>query len=826
MRKNEIEKSLKRYLKRKISFSFSLLIAFLITGGISLGAGITSEEIQETKGDILTKIELEREEIKRKIAENEKLIKEYNSDFVELVRKGDFYSKPLIPSTQVFFTYQYLDSGKTKDRTDKEFKETIDAVNEYYGTRAGKSMLKSSGNIGKDKVMSGNGVVVDNSVFREEIDLGANIQLLEPEMPEINPNVSVNVSTPNVVLGALPGAVNPVAITIPNISINQPGIPSAPSGVTVSVLPPSAVDKIEITAPVIPTPTEPTEKNIVINLPAAPEGYEPTMIIPPAAPSTPTIVAPVEFTPPALDFVGTGFGQSYGIGSVQNGAKRGGIDSNIVIENYENYSTPLNSESNPLKITAGGNVTTWSNGNINASTTVEYSFSEVLTPGSTGRTNAFINELRDHNATIGGNYQMNYGASDSVYTKMFLSHNPAGRHTSDGFPSMGGGLTSGWLGQSGGAKTAKFTGTLELNGSSKINPVTGTTYEILVGVEHQLWDSQDNRDGYSIFNNTGKITLNSGYNVIGIMIDTEALNETGRTKHNNNQTKNTGVIIINNENSIGIDFGAYTAQTYLPVDVEIGNIEVNGKNNYGYRMKNIFTANNVYYDDVTVSGGAGKITVGGQKNVGLAIGKSLSSAPNPYTEAGNLNHGVLSGSNPISNFFGINVEIVGNEVIGFLRLSDYSANNTNDFIFNNQVMGNFNIGTGATNSTLIRTDKYGVQIQADITTTGTNGRGNTVAHSNGQTQHIYNSGNITVGSGLVQTTGLSATGTAASTKINVRNTGNIILGGKESTGMYVDKWTQGENTGTIKMTGSEKNAAISNEGKFNLSGTLEVNGEK
>ena len=826
MRKNEVEKSLKRFLKRKVSYTFSMLIAFMITGGISLGAGITTEEIQETKGDILTKIQLEREEIKRKIAENERLIKEYNSDFVKLVRKGDFYSKPLVPSTQVIFTYQHLDSGKTKDRTDKEFKETIDAINEYYGTRAGRSTLKSSGNIGKDKVMSGNGVAVDTSVFREEIDLGANIQLLEPEMPEINPSVSVNVTTPNVVLGALPGAVNPIAITVPSISITQPGIPSTPSGVNVTVVTPSAVDKIEITAPVIPTPTEPAEKNIVVNLPAAPEGYDPTMIVPPAAPSTPTIVAPVEFTPPALNFVGTGFGQSYGIGSVQNGAKRGGIDANIVIENYENYSTPLNSESNPLEIVAGGNVTKWSNGNINASTTVEYNFDEILTPGSTGRTNAFINELRDHNATIGGNYQMTYGASDTVYTKMFLSHNPAGRHTADGFPSMGGGLGSGWLGQSGGAKTAEFTGTLVLNGSSKIDPVSGTTYEILVGVEHQLWDSQDNRVGYSIFNNKGKITLNSGYNVIGIMIDTEALNETGRTKHNNNQTKNTGVIIINSENSIGIDFGAYTAQSYLPVDVEIGNIEVNGKNNYGYRMKNIFTGNNVYYDDVTVSGGAGKITVGGQKNVGLAIGKSLSSAPNPYTEAGNLNHGVLSGANPISNFFGINVEIVGNEVIGFLRLLDYSANNTNDFIFNNQVVGNFNIGTGATNSTLIRTDKHGIQILADITTTGASGSGNTVAHSNGQTQHIYNSGNITVGSGLVQTTGLSATGTAASSKMNIRNSGTIILGGKESTGMYVDKWTQGENTGTIKMTGSEKNAAISNEGKFNLSGTLEVNGEK
>ncbi len=120
MRKNEIEKSLKRFFKEKSKLFFFALIAFLITGGISLGAGITAEEIQETKGDILTRIELEREEIKRKIAENEKLIKEYNSDFVELVRKGDFYSKPLIPSTQIFFTYQYLDNGKTKDRTEKE----------------------------------------------------------------------------------------------------------------------------------------------------------------------------------------------------------------------------------------------------------------------------------------------------------------------------------------------------------------------------------------------------------------------------------------------------------------------------------------------------------------------------------------------------------------------------------------------------------------------------------------------------------------------------------------------------------------------------------
>ena len=40
MRKNEIEKSLKRFLKRKVSYSVSLLVAFMITGGIAAGAGI------------------------------------------------------------------------------------------------------------------------------------------------------------------------------------------------------------------------------------------------------------------------------------------------------------------------------------------------------------------------------------------------------------------------------------------------------------------------------------------------------------------------------------------------------------------------------------------------------------------------------------------------------------------------------------------------------------------------------------------------------------------------------------------------------------------
>jgi hypothetical protein len=299
MKKNDIEKSLKRFLKRKVSYSLSLLIAFMITGGVSLSAGITAEEIQETKGELLTKIQTEREEIKRKIAENERLIREYNSDFVELVRKGDFYSKPLTPSTQVFFSYQYLDNGKMKDVTDKEFAKTIDAVNKHYGTTNGRSLLKSTGNIGKDKIIAGNGIVVDNEVFRETIEVGANIKPVEPTLPTINPNVSVNVSAPVVNLGVLPGTVSPVTPSITPVSAPIITLPTAPGNLSVNVSTPLAVDKITVSAPIVSTPTTPTEKNIEIKTPTLPQGYEPTMITLPTAPTLPVVV-PVNVSSPSV----------------------------------------------------------------------------------------------------------------------------------------------------------------------------------------------------------------------------------------------------------------------------------------------------------------------------------------------------------------------------------------------------------------------------------------------------------------------------------------------------------------------------------------------
>ena len=600
--------------------------------------------------------------------------------------------------------------------------------------------------------------------------------------------------------------------------------------------------------------------------------FEPKLLSAPGKPSAPVEVTPTTFNPPALNFVGTGFWQAWGIGSSRV-TKHGSIDSSIVIENYENYKTDVShTEANPFDIVTGtgavtatggmkwtGTLKAWTkNGEnlpVGSTPARNFNYEETLTTGTvTGARSAFINELRDHDATIEGNYRMTYLGGDPTsipstsYTKMFLSYNPAGRNTGEpgtvSRTSLGG-----WLGQST-KRTATFKGTLELNGSNNPNP-HGALYEILVGVEHQLWDSQDNREGYSNLVNEGDFILKSGYNVIGIMFDSEALNGDGRTKKNNNTANNKGRIIIKNENSIGIDFGLYGVTNWLPLDVTLGNIIVEGKNNYGFRMKNI--GQNTYYDDVTISGGTGKtITVAGENNVGLAIGKSLSINPQPYTEVGNLNHGTLDKNNPISNFHEVNVTVSGKESIGFLRLADSSTDNTKDFIFTDgkgkndthATMGTFTFGKGAKDSTLIRTDKYGIQVKKDITATGKDnagkdftGSGNTVLHSNGQDQHIHNYKTITVGKGYTQTVGMAATGTAASTVVNVLNEGTIDLQGKKSIGMYVDKFTQGKSTGSIKLSalgdkdktgniGNAENVGISNKGKFTFQGNLEVNGKK
>ena len=553
--------------------------------------------------------------------------------------------------------------------------------------------------------------------------------------------------------------------------------------------------------------------------------FEPRFILSPVKPSAPAEITPTTFDPPALNFVGGGFIQNQTIGMTQT---------NIIVQNYEKYSTE-----GVFKITAGaapGWLGTKWEGKLNVETTLDPTKNGSLTTGQTGNgpqfgMNTFINDLRDHNTMFTGEYELTDLGGRS-WTKSFISYNPAGV----------GGDYNGYY--TPGNRTSNFAGKLTLHGIPV--PVNSN---VLVGIEHQLWaTSRNHPQSSSTLLNTGEIILASGNNVVGIMIDIERMVDPDRIPH---KTINDGKIIINNQNSIGMDFGQYIYgySGVFKVDVSLGNIIVNGKNNYGARMKNIFVVPQTdaryatwskYYDMVTVTSGTGKkITVNGEENVGMAIGKSLSAAARESTPGAN-------DTNPIANISDLNIEVAGEKNIGFLRLKDYSDNNTNDMILDSTTMGTFTFGNGAKNSSLVRTDKHGIQVKKDITATGIDGdgndytgSGNTVLHANGQAQHIYNYNTITVGKGFTKTVGMAATstGTAVSTIDNIVNEGTIDLQAKQSIGMYTDKFSQGKNTGSIKLSGvgdtdpsgnigDAENIGISNKGNFEFSGNLEVNGKK
>ncbi|WP_300330873.1 hypothetical protein, partial [Fusobacterium sp.] len=80
------EKSLKRYIKtKKIGYSVSLLVSFLITGNIVFGQDLSSSQI------------------KTKIEKNNQRLEEIEKRLMELIKEGDYYAKTLEDNNQFFF---------------------------------------------------------------------------------------------------------------------------------------------------------------------------------------------------------------------------------------------------------------------------------------------------------------------------------------------------------------------------------------------------------------------------------------------------------------------------------------------------------------------------------------------------------------------------------------------------------------------------------------------------------------------------------------------------------------------------------------------------
>ena len=726
----------------------------------------TTEEINTSKGNLRNSIGNLQEKISRARAENAKEVEGLKLELVQLMEQGDQVVKSPWSSWQVGANYMYNDwNGAYKGRGDKVVDQVLSrdssgSINRFV---AGSSTTTSYG--------STDLFIVPEPLAEIKISAGINPKIINRQAPSYAP------STPEV--------------------------------------------------------TYPT--------------FEPRFISSPIKPSAPAEITPTTFEPPDIKYKGSGFHQWSQIGMPKLAGH------NVIIQNYDTYDTVSKTDGTTKgifnievgKLSGGAKVRWWGanlDGTANPDIQLkgETNIPNVATPGvtvggqnpggpgthwlddgqvTTRGMNAFINELRDHDATISGNYVFtNRGGENNGGNRIFLSHNPASLGSA-GYDGLNRSII----------RTATFDGNLILHGTPTPYTGVGAHSDVTVAVEHQHW-TNTKHDVYSIFNNTGNITLASGNNLVGILIDIER-NYSGDNA-SAHKTINSGKIEIENaENSIAIDYGEYETWVFKS-ELTVGNVIIGGKKNYGLRMSNIYPSNPDFFDKgVTIkSGGADKkILVKGTENVGVSIAKFLSSAKD---------------SNPIAGITeGLNIEVAGEKNLGFLRHKSY-VNNTGDMVFNATTMGIFTFGNGAKDSTLIRTDKHGIQVRKDISVIGKDtdgndytGSGNTVLHSNGETQHIYNYNTITVGKGFTKTVGMAATGTKASTIDNIVNEGTIALQGKQSIGMYTDKFSQGKNTGSIKLSGvgdtdpsgnigDAENIGISNKGKFTFLGDLEVNGKK
>ena len=309
--KQEIEKSLKRYLKKKISYTFSLLIAFLITGGFAAASELNQEVL-------LSRIKEDREKLESMLQENYKKEAALQKDNLDILKEADFYVKPKYGA---LFSMPYF--SKKSKRVDKEWQGSVRSTTEYDAMRnkfntlqSGGSDLSEAGKYTTTANKYSSGWVNKNTNYGKTAnayDVEAKLFILpvvkapvvkSPTAPAVSFTTPVaptelKIDAPteiNISMGAI--NVNAPAITAPTVS--APATITAPTVATVTVNEPNVainIGSINVTGPAgltLPTLQAPTV-NVTLNPQVPPHITPPNpQITPPVAPAAPnfTIYTP------------------------------------------------------------------------------------------------------------------------------------------------------------------------------------------------------------------------------------------------------------------------------------------------------------------------------------------------------------------------------------------------------------------------------------------------------------------------------------------------------------------------------------------------------
>lgn len=689
-----IEKSLKRYIKsKKIGYTASLLVGFLITGNILYGENISDRQVME-----------------QKIKENNKRIEEIERRTVELLKEGDYYAKTLENNKQFFFplNHEHRHASKGNDGAEIILGMEIIPPGKPEGpteTIPGIPIIPPGENGGPTTTVPGFDIIPQEkpggpvtrpdkptfpdkieTVFPEDTNLPeksegqTNIkplelgELPEPHIEHFVPGINENVVLPEInknSLAPVDTAIKPVEID-KNIDIDKG---------------PDTIINM-------------TEAEFQVLRPQLNYEYDPKEPTAPSLPVIGNVTAQNEIKLPELSVNTTKFDQGTG------GILKQNKNVEAVVENYGKYETKgdgieitfKDTMQPDGKMTSGISYENLENLVIHTVETTNKTENEKYLgevdpeqiqnnlrkeyfngteAGATGETATFISTTMEKDSSVDGKYTLNYAGSDwNNATRSFLSVNTAGllNKQGGGYNSIGktdGGTANDGSTQEKKAVLTEFKG--ELNLENDI--AEGKKYGTLVGIDHQLWDIQNDnnsttdeyRKSYSIAKNSGTINLGEkdgqDKNLVGISIETEDDQNRGRTKHkiHNHVTVNAGKIEINGQNSIGITFedGADVAD-----DLYSGNVNLNesSKESYGIRLKNSHkNTSKIQFNSVRVFGSVSdninlgatengedlnldnkiddkingknetkKISVDGNNNGGFVIAKSLSSNATKY----------------------------------------------------------------------------------------------------------------------------------------------------------------------------------------------------
>jgi hypothetical protein len=900
--KQETEKALKRFLKRKVAIALAVITGFLITGEVFAAegragvlaaegragvlaaegrvgvlaaegrAGVLAAEgrvgvltaegrvgVLTAEGramraptvtsqeELLFKIDVIKAEIEAQIAENERRLRELEGDQLNLIRQGDYFSKPVYPSTQVLLSSVAENAGTMKNRTADAFAHDLGIMEDYIVATLGAppepasvlgykpfalSTTTSAGNMTgltpelkeayEEGTISlselallllkqGNGAIAVGDPHSIDVDLGVRITLLQPEIPVVHKEVdvdvdapsvpSVNVSTPspNAPNFSAPTIVTPTigAITPPVISLSV-AAPDAVSPITVASVSPAAPAGISLTAPSVNVSVTPPVVTPNMSIPpvrpAAPAGFSivisPQSPTAPATPATPpTVATPVSPTPATPNVITppniqyNAFGQTEYQGASVPGSY--GL--------WMNNNETINATNAVIDITGGSHAGTMkmTSGSITTNvgsiaTGATYSTSSSSTAGTFGPRTIISTTSKSTGLAMNVNVNGNYDIrlnSSDNCTYTFISLNTC------------------WYG---------IGGIVSLNGNATLSNSSAAGTGVLVGLRLQPngRDVQSARAGIEIASGASLI-LNGSY-VIGALITTETAQETART-----HMYNDGTITVAGSKNIGIDFGIYDG-FYPYVDVRAGVINVTGTDDYGIRIQNMsgytpyYNAGGfnyrLYYDNVTISNG--NITLTGNNSVGMSFAQRV---------------GAAAATNIISGVSNMVITVGGNNNVGILKSSSFETSHTNDLIVDGSVInGNgLTFQAGATNGVLLRTDKFKSVLDMSITTSGGTSGNTALQTTNGSTLEFKSGNTLTVTGNATTFTGILASGAGSVAE----NDGNILVTATNSSGVAAMNGGKVETTGNITMNGNY-NSGIYNDAAATMSGNITVSGEQ